>query len=196
MNCYTFPSKEILDALYDHSPDYMYPSKAPYAFIAEGWLKDQECEDILKIFEHVPSYRMNHCNAITKELTQDMNDSLNLVQAVAEHANHEYWKFDIDHQPTSWLQTYTDGNDYTFHTDHCLGQTRKLTAVALLSNQEDYYGGELKVCAFPGRVMEFYIPKTRGTIVVFPGWTPHEVTLVGEGLRQTINMGFWGPAWK
>jgi predicted 2-oxoglutarate/Fe(II)-dependent dioxygenase YbiX len=37
------------------------------------------------------------------------------------------------------------------------------------------------------------MPRTRGTLVVFPGWTVHEVEPVTAGERWALIVNGWGP---
>ena len=85
------------------------------------------------------------------------------------------------------------GGGYGMDVDAVAGQTRKLTAVAMLTPPTEYAGGDLELHT-PEET--FLIPRTQGTIVVFQPWIHHQVTKIHSGVRQTINFGFWGPPFR
>jgi predicted 2-oxoglutarate/Fe(II)-dependent dioxygenase YbiX len=163
----------------------------PYAVTLPGVLRDEECDEIVEKLNAVSSYEVAHCDAITREIVSD--SCLDMIETVARKANDWYFKYDLYRGQHSWMQTYMRGDKYQRHMDGSPGQTRKLTAVAMLSHPLSYDGGNLAMYVNP---RSYPIPRTRGTIVVFQHWVEHEVTPVTDGLRQTINMGFWGPPFK
>lgn len=187
----TFPSETALERAYSSTPDYMSPSMVPYAVSLEGALSIDECEAITDVLGGVDPYVVKGCGAVTREIVA--SPVLDSIETVARNINNWYFKYDLDEGQHSWLQTYEAGGDYHRHMDGSPGQTRKLTAVAILSSPLVYEGGRLSMHVEP---KHFVVPKTRGTIVVFQHWVDHEVSPVTSGLRQTINMGFWGPPFK
>lgn len=190
---YTIPSFEIIDALMVRYQSGMFQSPRPEAVVLEGYLRDDQCDEILKFGMREEPYEHVHCDAVTRELGFFGHASLAPIQSAARMANDFLFNFDLSDMPISWLQTYETGGSYQMHTDGAPGQSRKLTAVALLSDPQDYLGGDLEVHAYED---EYLIPRTRGTIVVFVPWVRHRVTPIRAGLRQTINMGFWGPPFR
>lgn len=184
----TFPSEADIQRYAAATPEYMRPSLVPYAVIFEGILSDEECIEIEQRLGGLEPYVVPGCNAVTRECISD--PSLDMIEKVARSANDWYFNFDLDPDPVSWLQTYKRDSKYQRHMDAAPGQTRKLTAVALLSDPLRYDGGDLTLYVAPKR---FVVPKTRGTIVVFQHWVEHDVSVVDNGFRKTINMGFWGP---
>lgn len=188
----TFPNAELIEEYANLVPAYMRPNLNPYAVVLEGILTDEECNRILDRGMRLEPYNFSTCGAITREFDPG-HFSLAQIENVALGMNNLYWNYDLDERPVSWMQTYETGTDYKIHTDTAPGQTRKLTAIALLSDPTEYDGGKLVIHAEP---FSFAVPRTRGTIVVFQPWLLHEVTNVSDGIRQTINMGFWGPPFK
>lgn len=187
----TFPSEVGLERAHGNTPEFMRPSKVPYAVSLEGALSPDQCNEILRELSQLEVYLVPGCGASTQECVSA--PSLDPIEIVARNINDLFFGFDIDFGQHSWLQTYEVGGNYHRHMDGSPGQTRKLTAVAFLSNPGDYAGGRLKLFVSP---KTFVVPKTRGTIVVFQHWVEHEVSPLTEGIRQTINMGFWGPPFK
>lgn len=188
----TFPPYEQLKAQADKVPPYMRRTMAPYAVVVEGFLSDSECDLITAHGMEIDPYKFHICDAITREFT--LGDfALDPITNCVLDINKWYWNYELDTTPAAWLQTYELGNFYEEHMDTAPGQMRKLSAVTFLSEERNYTGGDLVIRAKP---FELVVPKTRGTIVVFQPWLMHEVRVVTQGLRQTINMGFWGPPFK
>lgn len=187
----TFPSQTTLERAEAMTPEYMRPNQVPYAVVLEGILRDEECDEIQGSLTRVDPYSVKGCGALTREIVAA--PCLDIIETAARNMNNWYFKYDLDPGQHSWLQTYEAGGDYHRHMDGTPGQMRKLTAVAILSHPLSYDGGRLKLHVEP---KEFVVPKTRGTVVVFQHWVPHDVSPVTAGERQTINMGFWGPPFK
>ena len=187
----TFPTAEELQKRMTSFPQFMRPNGSPFAVWYEGFLSGAECDAIIEEMETHEPYTVRGCGAITRECHED--PVLNTIEQFARGTNGLYWNYDLDPGQHSWFQTYDNGAKYQAHMDGEPGQTRKLTAVALLSDESDYVGGDLRLVVVP---KSLWVPRKRGTVVVFLPWMVHEVKPVSSGLRQTINMGFWGPPFK
>lgn len=78
---------------------------------------------------------------------------------------------------------YEPGQFYGWHQDS--GNTelsiRKLSLVLLLSPEDEYEGGTLKL--FQDKTE---MPKARGTVFVFPSYEQHMVTKVTSGMRRSL----------
>lgn len=190
----TIPAMDEIQEIASLTPLYMRQTILPIALYYEGFLTHVQCDEILKQFMVEEPYSFEGCHATTREIGRVPNNRwLDSVKGYAQAANEQFWKFHLDPLAASWLQTYVEGDHYQLHADMEIGQSRKLTAILLLSDPDQYDGGILQLVHHP-HVID--IPKTRGTVVVFPAWEYHRVTEVTSGLRQTINMGFWGPPFR
>lgn len=191
---YCIPSLNDIKALAAITPKHMRPSINPSAVVLEGALTDEECDAIIAgfMFEEEP-YKHQACGAETREGRTPLRSSLNPIRHFAKEMNDIWWKFDLDDDPIAWLQTYEAGGVYQPHTDDEPSQSRKFTTIALLSHPAQYEGGQLRIVPYPH---VYDIPKTRGTMVAFPSWMLHDVLPIEFGIRQTINMGFWGPPFR
>lgn len=187
----TFPTADVLDHYSANTPDFMRPNTVPYAAILPGYLEESECDAIQTTLSRVDPYTFSKCGAVTREVVAA--PVLDPIEFAARCLNRIYWDYDIDPGQHSWMQTYEAGGEYRRHMDGSPGQMRKLTAVALLSDESTYEGGNLTLYVPP---QSLSIPRTRGTVVVFQHWVDHDVSPVTKGLRQTINMGFWGPNFR
>lgn len=191
MELISFPDRQTLDEAKSRHPEFMRPNVVPYAVVFPGGLSGEECDLIQKNLGVLEPYRVRGCGGVTRETSSD--PSLEPIEVVARAINDLYFGFDLDPGQHSWMQTYLREHKYKLHMDGSPGQMRKLTAVAMLSDPEDYEGGALSLHVHPRR---FVVPRQRGTIAVFQHWVLHDVSPILSGKRQTINMGFWGPPFK
>jgi hypothetical protein len=189
----TIPSRQRLEEAASVTPTHMHPNTLPSAVVLKEALSPEECDAILDSYRDVDPYSFAGCGAMTREKSSPLSAALKPLTEVTEGLNGLFWEFLLDHSPTAWLQTYEAGGKYALHTDATPGQSRKLTAVLMLSDHTNYVGGSLEMRIEP---RSYSVSRTRGTVVVFPAWMPHEVTPITRGVRQTINLGYWGPTFK
>lgn len=191
MREYTIPSEDDIRIMHAQRHPYMREDFSPYVAVYERYFSKGYCFSILDIAAGLPAYRHEGCGAVTVEIIEMAG--LAEVQAILRQANNQYFQYDIDGPMVAWLQTYQVGNKYPNHWDHRPGQSRKLTALVILSDERQYTLGSLNF-NFPGKHVQLRPPQ--GTVLVYPSWVPHEVALVGSGFRQTLNLGAWGPPFR
>ncbi len=191
----TIPSDQEIYSIASRTPKYMYPSALPYAVVIEGALSPGQCEDIIQAGEQLEHYNFHGCDSLaTREFPRPLPSVLTPLVAHIVNRNVVNFAYDLDmSSATAWMQTYAKGNSYDLHTDGSLGQTRKLTGVLMLSDENDYEGGDLVLRDVKHA---FRAPRTRGTVVVFSPWVMHTVEPITAGLRHTINLGYYGPPFK
>ena len=71
--------------------------------------------------------------------------------------------------------------------------TRKLSFSLLLSDSDDYEGGDLLLHT---QIQPTETKRKKGTIIFFPSYTLHEVTKVTKGTRCALVGWATGPAFK
>jgi PKHD-type hydroxylase len=103
------------------------------------------------------------------------------------------WNFNLSHfKEDLQLGQYIEGEGhYDWHMD--VGEnasTRKLSVSIQLSDPEEYEGGELNF--FINR-NEIKAPKTKGTVVIFPSFFMHKVSMVTKGVRKSLVIWVHGP---
>lgn len=190
----TFPDHETLKTLSNLTHPDRRPSMLPIAASAEECISAAECDAIIEYMAEIDSYQFPHCNAQTREVPHPNSQVFDCLSFVGLVLNEMYWRLDLDDVCAgAWMQTYRQGDYYDIHVDAAPGQMRKLTAVLMLSDPEDYAEGDLTVKSDRA---SWIAPRTRGAVIVFPSWVPHHVTPVRAGVRQTINMGWWGPNFR
>lgn len=194
-----YPSEDIIDQIYRLSPEIMHPNRVPLAVILEGFITAERCYELSeKISTDVDPFHHEGCSAATREvgMTSEHEDfpHLSTIMYVTHSINHQYFEYDLDEDSYSWLQTYFAGDSYPMHIDYAPGRSRKLTSITLLTDEAEYDGGELELIT--GSDATLTVPRTQGTMVVFPSWLMHRVHPITRGVRKSLNMGFHGPAFR
>jgi PKHD-type hydroxylase len=83
--------------------------------------------------------------------------------------------------------------DYAKETGHKAHEFRKLSLSIQLSDPREYEGGELQA-QVKGKVQ--VAPKMRGTVIAFPSFVLHRVTLVTAGVRKALVVWVLGPDFR
>lgn len=130
-------------------------------------------------------------------------------------ANRQNFLYDIDGFDGETMQytSYSPGEYYGWHQDTGLGsmsvpgedaqevflmknceRVRKLSFIMQLSNPDEYSGGEVQLMRDTGQT--FFLPKERGTIIVFDSRTRHRAKAVKSGTRKSLVGWVSGPRWK
>jgi len=104
-----------------------------------------------------------------------------------QKANSDNWKFELEGigEPPILLEYISPGAKYIWHMD--LGKkgpstNRKILFVVLLN--DEFEGGDLNI--FFGGCNNQTMPLKKGSIVMFPSYTLHEVEEVLKGTRYTL----------
>lgn len=140
-----------------------------------------------------------------------------------QRANRENFLYDLDNIDGESLQytVYGNGEFYGWHNDSGLStyykpqssgnrgtgeqiagdfinknceKVRKLSFSLLLSNPEDYEGGNLQLLDETGN--PYIAPRQRGVIVLFDSRTQHRVQKVTKGVRKSIVGWVVGNRWR
>jgi PKHD-type hydroxylase len=111
------------------------------------------------------------------------------------------WHYDIDYTKTENLQfgVYRKGDHYTWHTDSIFfSETpRKLTCIVMLSEPEDYDGGEFQIkSSWNDEQIAFSDKMEKGDVIVLPSMVIHRVTEIVSGVRMSLVGWVQGPNWK
>jgi len=115
-----------------------------------------------------------------------------------KRANAMNFKYDItDFYSGDCLQytVYNEGQFYNWHVDSLgfeHGLVRKLSFSLQLSDENDYEGGDLQLLNTVGN-SSYFIPKERGTIIIFDSHIKHRVKKIRSGTRKSIVGWVLGP---
>lgn len=108
--------------------------------------------------------------------------------------NKYQWKYDISGIQEIQIGHYKEGGHYDWHADTTTpddhNMQRKLSAVLMLSDENDYEGGKLEF-------KDEEIPLLKqGSLIVFPSYFQHRVTKVTKGNRFTAVAWAVGPSFR
>lgn len=174
-----------------------YEAPDPLALTAE------QCDEVLRATDALgddPDLAMNVVDASHRAVARDrawLIDDLDVVERVFDQvqaavllANKSWWRFSID----TWaggVRGYVAPNGLPTHVDLESGNDRlKLAASVLLTDPDDFDGGQVEIL-FGSSVVK--VPRTRGTVVVFPAWLAHRVSEVTRGERRSLVLAALGP---
>lgn len=108
------------------------------------------------------------------------------------------WNFQLDFPEQLQFTKYKLNQHYNWHKDgyelpysegDCKGKIRKLSSIFLISDPNDYKGGELEF-NFNNDIKKpqtHQVPKlNRGSIIIFPSFVWHKVNSVTSGTRYSL----------
>ncbi len=167
--------------------------------IKENFLSDNVCNELIEYgVQHVkpgiPKY-----SSVTDRLKYD--DCTLPENHYVKDIFEKDWKeivdfhgFDIDFVEPYIVKRYKTQDFFNPHADYfgaSRGQKidRKFTIIVQLSDGYDYEGGVLTILGNP-------MPKKRGTLISFPSFYSHAVSLITFGTRWSLINFVWGPYWK
>jgi len=128
-------------------------------------------------------------NEVTNWVFQRMSRIVNSM-------NDQFFGFELDgfFQGFQFTKYTAPGQHYTWHVDRGGGNgVRKLSVSVLLSDPNDYEGGDLELQL--GDEAE-KTERIRGMATIFPSWTLHRVTPVTKGTRYSLVAWVSGPPFK
>ena len=157
-----------------------------------------------------------HEGEMPEEIQRKIADGI--CQANAEAGWNLVWDYMEPHQYTVYHHrpdAYTIGDHYTWHLDQHTaltpeGRVRKLSSTIQLSDPDDYEGGDFEYIEYNGVFDKLghtntiidvashkktipFSGKSKGTLIVFPSDTYHQVTPVIRGTRISLVSWFHGP---
>ncbi len=128
---------------------------------------------------------------------------------VADRLNERFYEFDLNGFESFQYTTYTgdDGEHgkYDYHMDTILGldkplnmlETRKLSLSLILSDPEEYEGGEFYLqTGSPDEDKLLKMEQKKGRCLAFPSFLIHGVAPVTKGTRRSIVVWVEGPKFK
>lgn len=174
-----------------------------------GIFSKEECENIINMFKDVvwPGTVSGEGKQLDDVRRSDIyflevNDNTAWVferlASVVNEMNPMFFNYDINKIETLQFTRYdeADAGFYTKHVDQLFrtdGDVRKLSFSILLSDPEDFEGGNLTLYyQYEGA----NAVREQGALSMFPSYTLHEVTPVTKGTRYALVGWVLGPAFK
>lgn len=110
--------------------------------------------------------------------------------------NHDHFMFNIKGLENLQYTKYGIDQHYNWHWDLSFGwenYQRKMSVILMLSEPDEYEGGELEICN-NGNFDDTWVAKpNRGDMIFFASWMPHRVRPVTSGIRKTLVGWVMGP---
>ncbi len=108
---------------------------------------------------------------------------------ITSRVNHDHFMYDIEGFDALQYTRYGPGQHYNWHWDVAFGwenYQRKISMSMILSNPEEYEGGEFQIVN-NGNIedVKTFRPK-QGDILFFASWMPHRVAPVTSGERKSL----------
>jgi PKHD-type hydroxylase len=109
--------------------------------------------------------------------------------------NRDFWEYDLTCLNGIQITTYNPGDHYNWHCDYGISNddryTRKISMTLLISDPNDYEGGDLEIIDYHGNTLK--VLRERGTMIFFDSRIPHRVTPVIKGKRISLVAWMLGP---
>lgn len=116
------------------------------------------------------------------------------MNEIASKINFDKYQMDLDRFDGFQYSRYEEGGHYDWHTDIIDsppgGLFRKLSFSLMLSDPEEYEGGELLLSIGGDEKTATPLKPQKGDLVVFYSHVPHKVSPVTKG--QRITLVTWG----
>ena len=141
-----------------------------------------------------------------KFLSLDANNSwmFDRYASTVASMNDRYYGFDLTGFDAIQYTEYNNtGSKYDSHMDTIIGnsrgpnmvQTRKLSAILLLTDETEYEGGQFHIqTGSPDNPL--IVEQKKGRMLVFPSFMIHRVTPIISGVRKSLVAWCVGPKFK
>ena len=113
----------------------------------------------------------------------------NRLSGITSKVNYDHFLYDIDGIDALQYTKYGLNQHYTWHWDVSFGwenYQRKMSFVVMLSDPEEYEGGEFQICNNGNLDSIVSLKPNKGDIVYFASWMPHRVAPVTSGQRRSL----------
>jgi predicted 2-oxoglutarate/Fe(II)-dependent dioxygenase YbiX len=122
------------------------------------------------------------------------------MNQITNKINYDKFQLDLTNFDGFQYSKYDNGGHYSWHTDTMLsppnGLFRKLSLVLMLTDPDEYTGGDLLLAPNGDNTKASAIRMKKGEIVAFYSHTAHKVQPVETGTRVTLVTWVTGPKLK
>ena len=183
---------------------YRYSAPLTQYALWQGAFTDDEIEQI-KFLGELQDFHKGKIGSESRDTVKEVRDSsvgwltpdsnsawlFNKFGSLISKVNHDHFMLDIEGIENFQYTIYEPpGGHYNWHWDVDLGRwsnyIRKMSCVMMLSNPEEYEGGELEICHKGNFDDTAVVKPKKGEIVFFASWMPHRVRPVTSGSRKTL----------
>lgn len=169
--------------------------------IAEGYFSREECSRIVQLGENYEAQEgkvgsdetsSKNRKSSVRFVRPDDNSNwiFNKLESALTLMNKQY-RFELQgFFEGVQIAAYSGGGFYDYHMDLGPGKHsgRKLSISVQLSDPTDYEGGDLEFLN-----IEQTVPRSIGSLIVFPSYLVHRVTPVTSGTRRSMVSWISGP---
>jgi PKHD-type hydroxylase len=174
-------------------------SNSHYHHVIHNFLTPKQCDDIVNARVNWESYEGEVFDANESEVRKDirkvnvydmpksLNWILEKIWSTIQKTNSKFWQYELEGltERPMFLEYFAPDSGYAWHMD--LGKkgestNRKLLYVILLNDQ--FEGGDLNIF-YGGENMQ-PLPLKKGSIILCPSYTLHQVSEVTKGTRYAI----------
>lgn len=120
---------------------------------------------------------------------QNSNWVFERMSSIISQVNTDHFMLDIDGFENFQYTKYALNQHYDWHWDYQFGwreYVRKISCVLMLSDAEEYEGGEFEICRNGNLNQIDTFKPGKGDIVFFASWMPHRVLPVVSGERRSL----------
>lgn len=118
------------------------------------------------------------------------------IMQIIHSVNLNKWNFELvmAREPIQYTEYDLEG-EYDWHIDTGMGLSaqRKVSMSLLLSDPDEYEGGNLEI--WPGGEVKV-MPRIKNSIVIFPSCLMHRVTPVTKGVRKSLVLWVGGTPYR
>lgn len=199
-------------------------STTPYFMVVDNAFSVDQCKEIIEIGQKTDIQKSKVLGEeLNPDFNKDniRQSKSSFIQAdektgwifsrlfeVTTFINENYFQFDINgFNSVQYTEYHQGGDHYDWHTDLPLkgpepnnpiygARFRKLSGSLILSNQNEYTGGQLYIeRKHDGTPMHTTVQNI-GSIIFFPSFVTHKVDKVYSGVRRSLVFWVEGPKFK
>lgn len=183
-------------------------------YFIENFLKKEQCDEFIKFYKYykwLQEESLVNLNSVEQKskirksnyirlYSENFLDFNNYIyNRVIEECNKLY-KIDIWNNQLEDIKIikYIKGDYFDWHYD-CLdiiNTTRKINFSIQLSNYDDYENGDLEFFNINVGFSNEKIKRNKGTLIVYPSFFPHRITILSKGTRYSIVGHLNGPNFR
>jgi len=168
--------------------------------VASDFLIQEEVDILLSIekklrFGKDQQNSKNKADIATLPPNQETQWIFDKFSSVIGRINIDFFMYDIDGFDSFQFVKYKKGQECGWHYDvdfSFMNWERKICASIMLTDPEEYLGGEMEVMSTgdPNEVVPLKPPL--GHIVFYPPWMPARILPVTSGTRRSLNVWVMG----
>lgn len=167
-----------------------------------GGFTDDEIEKIV-FLEQLQTFDRGRVGDDTGEAPDDVRNSdvawihpdqnsdwlFQRISSITSQVNYDHFMYNIDGIEAFQYTKYALNQHYTWHWDVSFGWEnfqRKISLVVMLSDPDEYEGGEFEICNNGNLDSIVSLKPKKGDIIYFASWMPHRVKPVLSGERKSL----------